>query len=326
MLEPVSTDPTEYRSLRFHDYDPEQLRAVIDGADLEHTILAAGNCSAEVRQFHTGQFSVDSGFYSFPVFVRGRFAAGRLCIGMSWGREVPTWVNGVRLARASIQIYAEDAEMLYRAGPSTEWAGITVTRERLQAEAIARLGRELPLPGRGMWNLSVPLACTERLMTQIAAAGCSMAPDASGDRLLATCVETLASADPDEARRIQSRLQHRIALVCRADTAIRHMLGGDYSSERLCRAIGVSERNLQIHFKEALGVSPKAWHQRLALNRIRAQLLRQTFRPGEIARIAMDHGFEHLGRFSQDYRKLFGESPSQTLRKSESNTGVTLAG
>ena len=34
-----------------------------------------------------------------------------------------------------------------------------------------------------------------------------------------------------------------------------------------------------------------------------------------ISSIALDYGFTHFGRFSQVYRKRFGESPSVTLRK-----------
>jgi transcriptional regulator GlxA family with amidase domain len=32
-----------------------------------------------------------------------------------------------------------------------------------------------------------------------------------------------------------------------------------------------------------------------------------------VARIALDLGFDHLGRFAQHYRQVIGESPSQTL-------------
>ena len=36
---------------------------------------------------------------------------------------------------------------------------------------------------------------------------------------------------------------------------------------------------------------------------------------GEITSIATGLGFTHLGRFSIAYREVFGESPSQTLRR-----------
>jgi AraC-like DNA-binding protein len=34
-----------------------------------------------------------------------------------------------------------------------------------------------------------------------------------------------------------------------------------------------------------------------------------------VTRIVTDHGFWELGRFSVAYRALFGESPSETLRR-----------
>ena len=33
---------------------------------------------------------------------------------------------------------------------------------------------------------------------------------------------------------------------------------------------------------------------------------------GNVSSIALDWGFAHLGRFAIEYRKLFGEAPSQT--------------
>jgi transcriptional regulator GlxA family with amidase domain len=41
--------------------------------------------------------------------------------------------------------------------------------------------------------------------------------------------------------------------------------------------------------------------------------------PGEsVATIAMSWGFSHLGRFSVEYRRRFGESPSNTLERRHS--------
>ena len=34
-----------------------------------------------------------------------------------------------------------------------------------------------------------------------------------------------------------------------------------------------------------------------------------------VKQIAYSHGFSHLGHFSSDYRQLFGEAPSETLRR-----------
>jgi len=127
-------------------------------------------------------------------------------------------------------------------------------------------------------------------------------------------VEAIAGADPSLAGEIHQRARHRHEMVSRADAAMRHLQGGDYSSDRLCRALGVTERNLQLHFKEALGVTPKAWFQRLALNRAHSELLHRPLQKGLVTEVALDCGFEHFSRFSQSYRELFGRAPSETVR------------
>lgn len=54
--------------------------------------------------------------------------------------------------------------------------------------------------------------------------------------------------------------------------------------------------------------------KRYRLNGVREQLLEDGC-PGNISAIAMSWGFFHLGRFSGEYRKLFGETPSATLQR-----------
>ncbi|MDF1861102.1 MAG: helix-turn-helix domain-containing protein [Verrucomicrobiales bacterium] len=308
---------------QFRGYDPDRLREVINGADLDHVILAPTTCSANVDQWQSDALSIARGFYDFPVFVRGQFARGQLCIGMSRGKVEPTWVNGAHLSQSSLQVYAEAAEMTYRAGPSAEWCAITVSRELLQDAALQHLGLELNLPVSGMRNYTLPPSSIDRLISRIASAQQPTSPSKEDplwhqNQILRLTVEALAAADPENAKTIELRNKRRLEVIHRTDAEIRRLIknGSGYSSHQLCRALGLSERNLQIHFKESLGMSPKSWFRHLAFNEVRSALIRKPKRPGMVTKIAMDHGFEHLGRFSRDYRKLFGESPSETARKS----------
>jgi len=314
--------PSTIQGFQFRDYDPSHLREVINGADLEHTILEPKTCSADVWQWRSEGVSIDSGFYNFPVFVRGRFAKGQLCLGISRGRQEPTWINGYHLDRGSLQVYAEGAEMLYRAGPSTDWVGITVSRELLQNSALKHFGSELTLPASGMRNCSIPPASVDLLMQLVRQSRepqvtLKIDPQWHQSQILRACVEALMSGELDEAEKIKMRRRYRTDIFRRADAVIRSLIdaGSGYSSPRICRALGLSERNLQLHFKDSLGMSPKMWFRQLALARVRSELIRQTPKPGFVAEVAMKYGFDHLGRFSQDYRKIFGELPSTTLRR-----------
>ena len=77
----------------------------------------------------------------------------------------------------------------------------------------------------------------------------------------------------------------------------------------------VSERTLQKHFRAFMGVSPLDYWRRLRLAKARNELLRCA-EDASVTDIATRFGFSHLGRFAQQYRRRFGETPSSTLRRS----------
>jgi transcriptional regulator GlxA family with amidase domain len=87
-----------------------------------------------------------------------------------------------------------------------------------------------------------------------------------------------------------------------------------WSVGRLARAFGVSDRSLHRLVRRQFGVPPMALLRRARLARARAML--QTSGPGmTVTVVALDCGFSHLGRFSTEYARRFGERPSQTLRR-----------
>jgi AraC-like DNA-binding protein len=87
----------------------------------------------------------------------------------------------------------------------------------------------------------------------------------------------------------------------------------------LADVAGVSARTLFAAFRAHRGQSPMAFLrvQRFELARLR--LLSSM--AATVAETAYACGFEHLGRFSIGYRKRFGESPTQTLRRGRTKSG-----
>lgn len=88
----------------------------------------------------------------------------------------------------------------------------------------------------------------------------------------------------------------------------------DLTSEvtSLTTALGVTRRALEKSFKSTLGVSPGQFLLARRLTRVREDLANGRGRVGDLAHIA---GFEHLGRFARQYRRLFDELPSETLAR-----------
>lgn len=80
----------------------------------------------------------------------------------------------------------------------------------------------------------------------------------------------------------------------------------------ICRETGVPWRTLDRAFRERFGVGPKAY-----LMRGRLCGARESLGGGphdqRIVDVANAWGFWHMGQFARDYKRLFGELPSQTL-------------
>jgi transcriptional regulator GlxA family with amidase domain len=83
----------------------------------------------------------------------------------------------------------------------------------------------------------------------------------------------------------------------------------------LCRSLAVSERTLRKAFHKIYGVPPCRHLRMLRLSEARRALLSADGKSATVTEIATSFGFVELGRFSVEYRKTFGESPSQTLQR-----------
>jgi AraC family ethanolamine operon transcriptional activator len=83
---------------------------------------------------------------------------------------------------------------------------------------------------------------------------------------------------------------------------------------QLCSRIGVSESKLNYCFQDVLGISPGRYLKAARLNKVRRELKGCRDRRIGVQDIAAHWGFWHLGQFSCDYKRQFGELPSETLR------------
>ncbi|MGA8890059.1 MAG: helix-turn-helix transcriptional regulator, partial [Anaeromyxobacteraceae bacterium] len=116
------------------------------------------------------------------------------------------------------------------------------------------------------------------------------------------------AARPLSARR---RDPSRLSFARRAEDMIRDSLADDLRIAQCAPRLGTTLRTLELGFQDLYGVSLRAYRHALRLNAARCDLLRAE---GEesVGTVAVRWGLLHLGRFAIDYRRMFGESPSET--------------
>ena len=82
----------------------------------------------------------------------------------------------------------------------------------------------------------------------------------------------------------------------------------------LCDLSGVSERSLQQGFNDYLGIPPVQFLRLVRLNAVRRDLIKARGTKVKVSQLALHWGFIEFGRFSRDYKALFNELPSKTLK------------
>ncbi|MEM6681700.1 MAG: AraC family transcriptional regulator [Pseudomonadota bacterium] len=103
--------------------------------------------------------------------------------------------------------------------------------------------------------------------------------------------------------------------VRRAEQFMNQHLSRTIKMSELAQVAGVTERTLTNGFQRFRGTSPGRHFQSLRLSRVRAAL--EAAAPGNtVSDIAFDLGFSNLSSLSSAYRRRYGETPSETLRKS----------
>ena len=140
------------------------------------------------------------------------------------------------------------------------------------------------------------------------------------DHALAAMVQFDNSPADVDATTRAARAGRRVAVRLARDY-IHSRLSEPLRLSELCRQANLKIRSLEYGFREVTGLTPVAYIRSLRLNAVRSALQQKTSGPQRsISEIAMDVGFWHLSQFAGDYRRFFGETPTETRRLARSRT------
>lgn len=104
------------------------------------------------------------------------------------------------------------------------------------------------------------------------------------------------------------------APVRRAIDYIQERLDQSLTMENISAAAKCSARTLHRAFREHRQISVMQYVKSQRMQRVRHELM-SGIDITSVTDVALKWGFSHLGQFAVDYRALFGEKPSDTLRK-----------
>jgi AraC-like DNA-binding protein len=118
--------------------------------------------------------------------------------------------------------------------------------------------------------------------------------------------EFLSPAQPDKRR----------AVVQDAMNYIDDHLAERITMDAVAKTVHMSVRSIQQGFREELGMTPMTYVRERRLERVHEELSDAIPADGvTVTAVAERWGFHHLGSFAVEYRKRWGEAPSDTLRR-----------
>lgn len=126
-------------------------------------------------------------------------------------------------------------------------------------------------------------------------------------------IEALPPVGPKPT--ITGQVLSRSQLVRQAKEYMLAHLGEPFTLQDLCKFLNTSKSPLNYGFQEVFGISPMAYLKRLRLYSIHKALKTADPTQTKVVDLAHRFGFWHMGRFSQEYKQMFGELPSATLQQ-----------
>jgi AraC family ethanolamine operon transcriptional activator len=300
-----------------------QLERLSTAWQVRYVQLSAGRCQSRHVSLHTGSMQLCLEAWSLATMKMGRAPAGAVTFLIPTGTG-HCRIQGRAVAPGQVLMLSDADEFDYRSTGPSSLVSVSFERATLEAHVRALFGRhigELRLQGR-LSGFRADHAAVRRLVRALAARAAAH-PGLLRNRALARRLEKrvvkVLFARFEAARPLDAPSRGR-ALARRAEAWLRQNLAEPPTIADLCAALQSSERTLHEAFREHLGATPKAYLKTLRLNAAHHDLLlaRPTTR---VTDVALDWGFVHFGWFSQDYRRLFAETPSQTLQRGRLEAG-----
>src|SRR4051794_7130491 len=301
--------------------DPLEYQAFVRAADVRVLVTARGDYEAELSRVDLHQLWMQRSAEKLPRITFTAVHPDRQPLFFLLDADQrDIHHTGLEVPPGTIVAYASAAEHHHRSLGPCRWGSMSLTSEALADIGRTLVGHELKPPAATRLIRPDPAAMTRLLQLHEAAGKLAVdAPDILAHPEVAKALEqqlvraiVTCLTDPGK---VECTRDGRVSVMRRFQRMLEEKDGWPVYVAELCAEIGVTERTLRTYCHEHLGMSPHhyLWLRRMDLaNRV---LVRAEPGSTTVTAVANDHGFGELGRFAVSFRKVFGEAPSETLRR-----------
>jgi AraC family ethanolamine operon transcriptional activator len=294
--------------------DIDEQAAALDGWNQHYVQLSPGPFSGQVRRLQLDGVGLFLEELHQAVYQTGRVRDGVVALGVLVAMEGDGRFCGQACSSDALHVYSGDGGFEFLGPQRHLMLGIEIELPVWVADLAEPGARALPRAGLVRQVAAARLRTQALSLFEAALHGQAPGPMARA-RLLDEVAQCPRGPPPGAAADGEGEARGTRgagpALARRAHRWVAERLEEPPTVAEWCAALGVSRRTLQAGIQQAWGMGPLA-----LLNALRLDAARRELKRGRsVTEAAVRYGFCHFGHFAADYRRLFGEPPSQTRRR-----------
>lgn len=303
----------------FHSFD--EFAASVQHVDMRLTLSSRQQTNWYLDYLSLGNVSIQWGQHGGPNVAEGSSSARGLTLFVPLHNANAIIANGRRMQSGAVMVLDPGAEFCVAATGVNRWASIFVSKNQFPAFDVSRSA------GNRTHNILLPTAAGHKLRRFVDALGAATGnvsnawwstPAATTTRHeLAEAIREVLGWRKSLPASIGRQAFCRNQITSAALQALEQHPDHHLSVTRLSTIVGVSERTLRMAFEEYFGVAPAKYLKGRRLHQARNLLKAADPNTTGVTEIALGLGILELGRFSHDYKQLFNELPSATLRNND---------
>jgi AraC-like DNA-binding protein len=305
--------------------DAEAYGAAIRAARVQVTVTERGQFEAKLLRIDFHRLWMQRFSENLPRVVHNAIIPGRAAISFQTRSGPCLLWSGVEMKASQIVQHSSGHDAYQLSRGAACFGSMSLTSEHMASVGATMAGIDLT-PPHHMRLLTPSPSAMAKLLRLHAAAGhlaennpeLIANPDSAHGleqalvEAMVRCLDNSEMHEDSVAQRQHELIMHRFFRLLEEDQA------QPLYVPEICQAIGVSDRTLRVCCHEQFGMGPKHY---LLLRRLHlAERALRRAAPGTttVTDVATRYGFWHLGLFASEYRSLFGEPPSATLRRQPS--------
>ena len=287
-------------------FDSEFLKSVVSDSDTRHQQITAGSFEGKLKRVILPDIIIDHGEYNLKLIAQGAFSPNTVTLMIIHHTGDIGKVCGVDFVGGNLMVIPLHTDAEFTIPKHSSWTAINVAPTHL-----AKYGYKVD----AMQLFTLNKECFHqfnqiylKLENQLSKGQVSQ--EVLQDMILSHFLQAIEC--------LENRLEinysdgYLMALNIR-DYIIEH-IEEPIQMYKLCQLTSKSVRTIERTFKQVFNLTVREYHSSYRLSLVRQTLMYN--KNTSVSSAALEHGYLHLSRFSSNYKKLFNELPSQTLRRS----------